>query len=359
MHQKECGLEGINAKILNNLKNNQALWRRYSLDPIARDVTKFFPKPKPNLAVSIIGKVLQKHGKDVFAEYMRRLAKIEIGVQKFNPRLRDHVNHSVYTFFLGLYFESNLKKIRIGSPLSWKLAAFLHDIGYPIELFSSSTREYLDKVHSLRTDIIQKNRHKIKAPTYSLYIRDFENLISGNNAFELINSRLSDWGISVDLKQVYEGKMKKGMVDHGILSSLMVLNIIDALYVRYNPDGLEAPVVRENLDWSMSYFKHDILDAVSAIAAHNLTLDDLKSPVISEKTPTLYFLSLCDSLQVWNRFSPELQVYSPNSIDFKFEKNRVSCSLALSDKDFQRTQDDVSRLQSGRINLQITQARAQ
>jgi len=286
---------------------------------------------------------------------MRRLAEIEIGVQKFNPKLRDHVNHSVYVFFLGLYLESNLEKIIKGNPLCWKLAAFLHDIGYPIELFSRSTGEYLDEVNSLRMEIIQKNKQKLGTPTHSLQIKDFENLISGKNAFELINNRLADWGVSVDLKRIYEARMKKGIVDHGILSSLIVLNIIDTLYTKYNPDNLETPVIREDLDWSISYFKRDILDAVSAIAAHNLTSDDLKSPIIFEKAPMLHLLSLCDSLQIWNRFSPELQVYPPDALDFKFEENQVTCSLALSDKDFKLVQDGVNRLQSNQIILQLKQ----
>lgn len=353
MNQEQRGLKGVNAEIFSTLANNRTLRRQLSLDPVINRLTMFLSEPRVDLALSIIEEILRRHGKDVLAEYMKRLAQIEIGVQKFNPRLRDHVNHSVYVFFLGLHLGSRLERIREIKPLTWKLASFLHDVGYPIELFSTSTGEYLKKVHSLRINILQRNLQKLSAPTHMLHIRDFENLVSGKNAFELMSDRLKDWDISIDLKQIYEEKMKKGIIDHGILSSLIVLNIIDALYFKYNPQCLETRKVRENLDWSMKYFKHDILDAVSAIAAHNLTLGDLKSPIVLEKTPTLYFLALCDSLQVWNRFSPKLQVYTADSLHFEFEGNQVLCTLAVSQSDFDRVQNEISRLQSKQVILKL------
>jgi len=233
MNGREARLQGVNARIAEALEENRSLQRRYGLESMIANLEELLSEPSPTKAVSIIRRILKKHGKDIFGDYMARLAEIETAIQRFNPGLRDHVNHSVYVFLLGLLLETNFSLIKVRRALTWKLATFLHDVGYPIELFSRSTGDYLGQVHSLRNEIVEDSRYT--APTHSIDIENLENLASGRNAFELMNSRLAKWGLCVDLKQIYEKKMKRGVVDHGILSSIVVLNIIDALYYRYNP----------------------------------------------------------------------------------------------------------------------------
>jgi len=353
IHERK--LEGINLDIFNSLKNNQKTWECFSLGPLDHRLAEFFSEPQPDRAIPIIRNILQKHGKDRLAEYAVRLAEIEIGVQKFNPRLRDHVNHSVYVFFLGLFLKNNIGQIKV-KPLSWKLAALLHDISYPIELFSRSIGEYLESVHSLKTEITQNvTPTQSKMPAHSILLKDFESLVSGKNAFELINTRLADWNLKLDLKSVYNRKMEGGIVDHGILSALVVLNVIDAWYFKYNPNALEESVIHDNLDWSRKYFHYDILDAASAIAVHNLTLDELKTEICFEKAPLLFVLLFCDSLQIWNRNSPELQVYGPTSIKLGFKENQILCGIDLSGEDFDKVRKDVERLGSKRFNIILQQ----
>ena len=350
--------EGINAEILDSLETKQRIWRSFNLWNINQKFAEFScselsSESRARSATSIVKEVLEAHGKESLGRYMADLAQIETGVQKINPELRDHVSHSVYTFFLGLYFKSKLPQIKIRRPLSWKLAAFLHDIGYPVEHYTRLIGEYLNSVNSLKMGII--NNIQLSRVPYSINIKNLEKLVSGRNAFELIKSRLEKWDLTVDIKEIYYRKMSDGIVDHGILSALVVLNIVDALFFHNNPHNLKKHDWDGPIDWSINWFYRDNLDAASAIAVHNLPLNKLGSRISFEKAPLLYLLLLCDSLQIWDRYSPKKLACGPNSIKMEFKENKIICNLKLPDEEFQEVKNDVGRLQSSQIELELIQ----
>lgn len=86
----------------------------------------------------IIEKLLDRHDKIDMLMFLKKLAIIELEIQEFQPRIRDHVLHAFNTFILGVYIMKNVKfPSREGAyfdyPFMWKLCAPTHDIGYPIE----------------------------------------------------------------------------------------------------------------------------------------------------------------------------------------------------------------------------------
>ncbi len=324
--------EGINKEILKTLRKNRRVRRRFDLRSIDQQLIEFlsesgFDKRK-ELAISMVRAVLKKHGKEnPLAAFSSRLSQIEIGIQQFSPYLRDHVTHSTYVFLLGLFFMNKVNKIekKVQKPLSWKLAALLHDIGYPVELFARSTDDYLKRINALKTEIPQRSGSKRSRLHYAVNILGLEELSSGQNAFKLIENRLGEWGIELKLKKIFNQKLKRGIIDHGILSALVVLNIIDALYTRYNPEHLEESVVVEGIDWNIKFFRGEVLDAVTAIAIHNLL-----EKIVFEEAPLAYLLVLSDILQEWDRYSAGQRVYDPYSVKIEFSKdNIILCKLNL------------------------------
>jgi hypothetical protein len=342
---------GIESKILAAIEDNKRNLE-YSLVTIGADLNAFLSDPNQMDAVQIIKHILAKHGKDKLAEYMARLANVEIGVERFNPYVRDHVVHSIYVFLIGLLFKSNCAHFSLVKPLSWKLTALLHDVGYPVELFSRSIGEYLNNVYSMKNEIV---RSPTSLPTveYSVTLQDFERLYSGQDSFELINKRLTEWGIITDLNGIYRSRMQNGVVDHGILSALITLNIIDALYVQNNPEAIRDSFVVDGIDWAMDYFYGDVLNAVASIAIHNLTSEELKSKIFLEKAPLPYLLIVSDALQIWNRHSPKLPVYNPNVIEMEFEEDKVKCRLQVNDEDYLRAREDISRIESSKLEIDL------
>jgi hypothetical protein len=197
-------LEGIDSKITETLENNTNLCRKYSLERICTSLPTFFSTPNNKTAINMIREILAKHGKSQLAIYMSRLASIEVGAQKFSTHLRDHISHSIYAFFLGLHLGVNLDIARRITPLSWKLSVLMHDVGYPIELFSRSIDKYLKSVCILTDEIAGEPRPESGVSHFTARIRNFENLKSGRNAFDLINDRLANWRVPIDVGEIYK-----------------------------------------------------------------------------------------------------------------------------------------------------------
>jgi len=347
------GLVGINQQINDVVLSDDNILRDYKLTGARRDINLFLSETgfenRRERAMSISKKALQRHGKEKSLHpFLSRLATIETGVQQYHPMLRDHITHSVYVFLLGLLFISKLDSFRIDA-LSWKIASLLHDIGLPLQLFSFSMKKYLNLVHKEKLKV--SNQRLLIPICYSTSIRGLEGLrFNEVDAFASIGSRLQVWGFDLDLKNIHQQNQNQGRINHGILSALIVTNIIDNLYMEKNP--LRQMTKTENgIDWGRRCFDTQILDAVSAIAMHDL-LENVQG-ISLENSPITYLLVLCDNLQEWDRYSPGQRVYDPFSININFDGNQVVCRLSLPESKIRKLRGVRSKLQTEAIDLRI------
>lgn len=343
---------GINKYIHDIVLRDQIILEGFKLTNAKREIRSFLGahgfENRRKWAISISNKALKRHGKGkTFHPFLSRLAEIETGVQQYNPVLRDHISHSVYVFLLGLSFMSRLGSVRI-DPLSWKIASLLHDIGYPLQLFSDSIKKYLNLVHEYKSEM-----SGFGVPiNYLVSMQGLEVLkFSDDDAFHTIEGRLEDWGIRLDLQDICLRYQCQGRVNHGILSALIVMNLIDSLYANNNPKREESKIL-DDIDWGKHYFDTQIVDAVSAMSVHNI-LEEIDQ-ISFENSPIAYLLILCDNLQQWDRYSPGQRVYDPNSVDIKFGRNQIACKLALSESRIHEIQEVVGKkLQAQAFNLHV------
>jgi hypothetical protein len=309
---------------------------------------------RKDLAVRIISKILADHGKaPAFEDLLDFLQRIEIGAQFFDEGLRDHIVHSFSAYLLAIFLVQKSKRLREYTngvdPLVWKIALLLHDIGYPIEILSGQATSFFDKIQTFRCKYMptkkseailhheeanQKEKAKPSIGFFEEYTQRLEYLYRGDNAFDLISKKLFRFGFDLDLRDFFFRTMKQGHVDHGILSSVIVLSLIDSLYAHYNTNSLPQCWIGD-VDWGRDWFDNKIVDAAAAISLHNLMTNSILRDrrVDLADAPMLYLLVLSDTLQVWRRASVFRKVYSPQNVRVTFEKDTISCTLDIERND--------------------------
>jgi hypothetical protein len=257
--------------------------------------------------------------------------------------------------------------MRTIDPLVWKLASLLHDIGYPVEILGRQMHVLVQEVEAFKHAHLPKRKsltsrlrlfrkRDSQTPPSMLserYFRSLENLYRGDNVFKIIEDRLSNNGIDIGLRYYFYEKMREGFVDHGILSAIIMLNLIDVLYAEHNPRNLpqkfeETRDMEGNttyLDWGRNWFDKEIVDAASAISLHNLVtkpiMDDLQ--INLERTPILYLLVLSDNIQIWRRHSVFRAIYSPDAVQILFNPKEIRCTLAIAAEEKTEAKDVLER----------------
>jgi len=281
------------------------------------------PKRKEK-AFEIIRRIMLPHGKEGLLSYMIRLAKIEYKIKELQPELRDHVIHAVLTFILGIYLKEKLfrplKRIPINT-FQWEIASLFHDVAYPFEIAENVGRSFVNGFKDITEDI------GISSPDirYKGIITGLERLTDGINGIDLIQEQLEKWDLKIDAKEEYERNNSTGKICHGIISSLAILNIIDLLYKKFNPQRNRKLNRVNNIDWDQRHFENDIVPACSAIFVHNLPSSSFDKTRISfKKAPLAFLLKISDSLQEWERPSfKNKKGYSPSQFDMKFGNNQL------------------------------------
>ncbi len=262
-------------------------------------LTKFFNETdfenKVTIAENIIEKVMEKHSKGDMLPQISELVKIERGAKEFLSH-RDHVVHAMFTYLLGWYIIHTLN-LSI-NPLSWKITGLFHDIGYPLEIGSRMDEKYI----ALTNEIVGK----INSDTPPLIFKkqiSIENIDRAymGSSFDLLDGIFDDWGIDVRSGTEYKTMTESGRIDHGIISSLLVLYIISALYRKNNPRLFEVELVGSR-DWGTKCYREQILPACAAIFLHNLSEDKFANNKIDiSKAPLAFLLKLTDEFQDWER----------------------------------------------------------
>ncbi len=353
-------MTGINKQIFDVLKDNRSLSPDYELRDMLELIEHFLSEEeytkRVRLAKEIAKRALTRHGKESLHPFVSSMVDIERGVQQFNRRLRDHINHSVYVYLLGLVFMEKYHQC-FGNidPLSWKIAALLHDIGYPLEWFSKSIGEYLKAV-SEASEVLPNYyygiRHEVRISQIQL-LKFCEN----HNAFQTIDNKLSNWNILInhhhfDMQQVFTEGLAQGKINHGMLSSLTVLKIIDSLYFRNNRLREEYKSDQSGLDWGEYCFSRQIIPAVAAISVHAVA--DQIDGVQLEVAPIAYLLILCDTLQLWSRYSPGRKMYGSSDISISFQSNTIFVKSEVDNDDFTEIEGIVvGKLTAENFNLRV------
>jgi hypothetical protein len=308
---------------------------------------------RQNKAIEIIKNILDTHGKAEIVDFLGQLATIEPGIQDLQPWVRDHVVHALNTFLVGIFVLENItfpedKINRFPFAFMWKICGPTHDLGYPIEiahniraLFYIQVNDILDRLNSPSSRI-----RNISC------INDLNSLCRKPDALDIIQKRLTSWKLGIEVKHYIRWLNERNLTDHGVISSLAQLKIIDAMYFSYNPDRKKQHIYHAGLSYNQIYFDQDIVSAASALFIHNISLDygEFSSKIRFDIAPLAFLLFLCDTFQEWDRYSEQRPVYSGN--DFNIECNLNTISLFVPNNLEQKVSSTLSKRLQG-LNIKV------
>ncbi len=203
----------------------------------------------------------------------------------------------------------------------WKLCGPTHDLGYPIEIARNIENYFTDGVNRIIGEIGSPSP-KIELDPYP---KNLDRLCENWDANHIIQMRLDDWDLKINIKD-YNWLNKNNMVDHGVISALAQLKVIEALYYKVNRYREYRKITENNLDFNQKYFDFDAVSASSALFIHNI---DANYPGFSRKlsfnvAPLAFLLFLCDTFQEWDRYTESKAVYSGNDFDIMCNLDSIS-----------------------------------
>lgn len=321
---------GINQLIYDTLIANLSYFENYHFNtPKERQTLLNFLastgfEERKKYAVQIIENTLIKHRKNRPLEgVLKRIHKIEEGTQHFDIYVRDHVAHSVYVYLSGIMLDNLIPRTnRLVDPFAWKLSSILHDFGYPPQLLYKGISDYLDSINF---------RTKYNPPVGSnIIFQDISKLVlrpdKPQDAFDLIQNRIDEWEIRINIKDVFNSELRHGHIDHGILGSILLIKKLDELYTDNNPSHLDYHVktIRNiDINWGRMHFDNEVVNAITSIALHNLILYASDCVIEYTDNPLLFLLVLSDTIQEWDRYSPGQRVFDPYCVNIQENENRL------------------------------------
>ncbi len=280
-------------------------------------------------AITFIGNVLAKHGKKPVLSHVAHLATVEHRIRELQPWQRDHVVHAVRVFLVGMYLNEHLLG-RAVDPLQWKIAGLTHAVGYPLEISAKVGSEFGIEMNAIAAQIGSSIPPlHYQAPR----IEGLDQLTRGQNAGPMIQARLREWGIDIDVATAYQQRTQEGTVCHGIISAFAVLRVLDMLYEKSNPRREYINMEIGGVDWNQRWFDTDNVSACAAIFLHNLDLPWFhKTRVQADKAPVAFLLRLADTLQEWERPSgKDPNGFSPDLFELEIAGRRMHYRARIDD----------------------------
>lgn len=278
-------------------------------------------------SIVLIREIMTAHSKESLHKYLSELGRIEAGIQELEPWVRDHVSHAIHCFVFGIFINEFYLKdnfnIRIDS-FQWKLAGLFHDIGYPVEIAQNLLTPYNNKIDEIGDELGVTQEEE---PIFIIAYNKLVTLSHAKNSLLLIQNQLSNWDLNIDVEYEYANRQQSGKICHGIISSLLLLKVLDKMYEAFNPKREYIDIYKDDtsINWNQYYFENDIIQACSAIFIHNLPSHSFNGTRIDpQKAPLAFLLKLADTLQDWERSSKELPAGLPsNSFDLIYENNSI------------------------------------
>lgn len=289
------------------------------------DQKKFDKRQKKS--IRIINEILKYHGKSDIVKFLAELASIEPKIQELQPWVRDHIVHAINTFILGVYILEKVNfprhiNARYGYTFMWKLSGPTHDLGYPIEIARNIQNKFIDKMN----EIIKRINVSSPLVKQQAYPENLDELCNNRSASDLIQKRLTEWALGIDISDYYDWLKRKNKIDHGVISALAQLKVLDALYQRSNPKRKKTNVIKDNFNFNENNFILDIVSASASLFIHNIDLNyyGFTNKINFELAPLAFLLFLCDTFQEWDRYSENRTVYSGEDFDINCTNNSIS-----------------------------------
>ena len=309
---------------------------------ISKEIEEFLDQEDKKEAYDIYSLFLDIYRSNIsgdksFIDLLDVLRKYEENASTLIDKQRDHYNHSINVFLLGLsiyaknknfkqafkvWLYANKNKMYFSTAdeeffFRWGIAALFHDIGYPVEIINNQFKSFISFIAGC-----DKKGNALANPYLSYFDFDRMNSINGLDlnkfllttemkaAFEdnkveknLITDYLA-FNISNSLdvplfsaKDTLNGfiltMQKHQFVDHGFYSAIIIIKWFGEMLMK-NPEP------------SCLLFDH-ILDSATGIYLHNAYRNVFRKepysllPLGPEKHPIGFLLILCDELQEWNR----------------------------------------------------------
>ena len=285
---------------------------------------------RQQVSIEIINQILDVHAKKEVVRFLAQLVNLEAKIQELQPWVRDHVVHAINTFVLGVFILENvefprMRKTRYGYPFMWKLCGPTHDLGYPIEIGYNIQKIFIDEMSGILSEL-NSNSPLIKYETYPEHL---DVLSEGLDSNQLIQERLNEWDLEIDVENYYEWLVSKNKTDHGVISALSQLKVIEALYYSKNPKRESRDIVIKKHNWNQANFNLDIITSSAALFIHNIDLgySGFSNKISFNRAPLAFLLFLCYTLQEWDRYAENRPVYSGNEFGIECEKKRVSVQV--------------------------------
>ena len=327
-----------------------SFFAEYSLferqEQLQNSLIKFSEKQSETAAEEVFGAFLFTYRLPGLQDIISAMRKFEVLSARLVPIQRDHYIHSVNVFLLGLSIfarSSKLKSIASSSMeyadmyssigeeflFRWGLTSLFHDVGYPLEIAYKTIHEFTTMLisPSLNFDeeevVFSKGSNKGIKPVAVLNIPYMDDLlyIKGlppkkflereyfakypnlrelpNDLLLAISSQIARRGFaSADvickrIRREIEESLQRGVVDHGIYSSIIFLKWINEAFYRssWNPAYFYIPVMHS----ASAILLHNSHDYIFQVPPFNLCAVDCSEDFLT------YLLILCDRIQETNR----------------------------------------------------------
>jgi hypothetical protein len=275
-------------------------------------------------SVDLVNSIMSPHGKRHLFEYVYQLGQVEYTIRPLLIRQRDHVVHALLSFILGIYLNEKLVNFKLGSRVNcfqWELAGLLHDIGYPLEIANQAIMTpFFVNAQEIRNALGVRSLLGLRLVPVGL-----NHLTNHRTSLEIIQQQISRWDLAINARTEYRRSVNSGNINHGIVGSLILLNMIDAMYQKYNRTRESARVIDNGVDWNQDFFERDIVPACSAIFLHNLPVSCFsESKIEISRAPLAFLLKMSDSLQEWWRPSQENpRGYPSSNFDITMDQGKL------------------------------------
>jgi len=281
----------INDIFKDNVKKNGFFFNRYSganeKENTEKIITEFLncenERHRETLAYLIINYSLLPHAKGAeIAPLLGIMNMFELHESYNYKANRKHLVHQVYTFLLGLLIYNNMEKVReqINNEMNgttnnfssgdekgeflfrWKLASLTHNLGNGLSFFGND-KEKIGKYIFYLQLLSNENWGYDQNGITKLLVLD-----SGKKSLNLLDDVDNANYFDQFFDYLSINPFKSIYYDHGIMTSIILLKILDHMYTKY--DGRTIDYKGYSVSFERSFFDKSIVQTAYAIALHNL-----------------------------------------------------------------------------------------